>query len=88
MLYLMQCYQNTLDNPAKLASTVELLENTSILVDIFLDKRPITSLQDNRLNKLKEVWSFFNVWEHEIEQCQMYTSSKNLIPFETREDLN
>jgi hypothetical protein len=51
----MQCYQNTLDNPAKLASTVELLENTSILVDIFLDKRPITSLQDNRLNKLKEV---------------------------------
>lgn len=55
MLYLMQCYQNTLDNPAKLASTVELLENTSILVDIFLDKRPITSLQDNRLNKLKEV---------------------------------
>lgn len=38
MLYLMKIYQGTLDNPARLASTVELLENTSILVNIFLDK--------------------------------------------------
>jgi hypothetical protein len=43
-------------------------------VDIFLDKRPITSLQDNRLNKLKEVWSFFNVWEHEIPVIPYYWS--------------
>jgi len=49
MLYLMKLYQGTLDNPARLVSTVELLENTSILVNIFLDKRPIINLHDNRL---------------------------------------
>ena len=35
MLYLMKLYQGTLDNLARLASTVKLLENTSILVNIF-----------------------------------------------------
>jgi hypothetical protein len=60
----MKLYQGTLDNPARLASTVELLENTSILV--FLDKRPITNLQDNRLKKLEDVLSYFKNWENEI----------------------
>lgn len=35
MLYLMKAYQATLHNPQNLASSIELLENTSKLVDIF-----------------------------------------------------
>jgi hypothetical protein len=86
MLYLMKLYQGTLDNPARLASTVELLENTSILVNIFLDKRPITNLQDNRLKKLEDVLSYFKNWENELNNCKMFNPSKNLITAETRED--
>ncbi|CAC5362859.1 unnamed protein product [Mytilus coruscus] len=88
MLYLMKCYQSTLENPESLASTVEILENSSILVDIFLDKRPINNLQDPRLQKLKNVLLFFNKWEKEIEHCKLYSASKNLITFQIREDLN
>lgn len=88
MLYLMKFYQSTLENPESLASTVEILENSSILVDIFLDKRPINNLQDPRLQKLKNVLLFFNKWEKEIEHCKLYRASENLITFQTREDLN
>ncbi|VDI20706.1 Hypothetical predicted protein [Mytilus galloprovincialis] len=88
MLYLMKCYQSTLENPESLASTVEILENSSIIVDFFLDKRPINNLQDPRLQKLKNVLLFFNKWEKEIEHCKLYSASKNLITFQTREDLN
>jgi hypothetical protein len=84
MLYLMKLYQGTLDNPARLASTMELLENTSILVNIFLDKRPITNLQDNRLKKLEDVLSYFKNWENEITNCKMFNPSKNLMTAETR----
>jgi hypothetical protein len=35
MLYLMKLYQGTLDNPARLASTMELLENTSFVLGIW-----------------------------------------------------
>ena len=73
----MKLYQGTLDNPARLASTVELLENTSILVNIYLDKRPITNLHDNRLKKLEDILSYFKNWENEITNCKMFNPSKN-----------
>lgn len=53
MLYLMKAYQATLHNPQNLASSIELLENTSKLVDIFCTiNQPISSLQDPKFETL------------------------------------
>ena len=38
MLFVMKSYQATLDDPERLSSTVCLMENTSVLVDVFKDK--------------------------------------------------
>lgn len=59
MLYLMKVYQASLNNPEELASSMELLENTSILVDIFSNvNQPICSLSNKRLDNLREVLIF------------------------------
>lgn len=59
MLYLMKVYQASLNNPEELAYSMDLLENTSILVDIFSNvNQPICSLSDKRLDNLREVFFF------------------------------
>lgn len=88
MLFLFKSYQATLDVPERLASTILLLENTSVLVDIFRDTRPIIEKTDTRLTQLDAVLSFFNKWEETISQTNLYTTSKHLFPQETRDDLN
>jgi hypothetical protein len=88
MLYLMRCYQSTIENPAKLTSTIEVLENTAILVEIFHDTRPITRLSDQRLKKLRDVLLYFTTWEDEINQNNAYNAPKNLMTSETRDDLH
>lgn len=88
MLFLMKSYQATLHDPERLSSTVALLENTSVLVEIFRDRRPISEPSDGRLQQLEQVLQFFNTWEENIKASVVYTSSKNLFTDETREDLN
>lgn len=88
MLFLFKSYQATLDVPERLASTILLLEHTSILVDVFRDTRPISERTDTRLTQLAAVLSFFNKWEETIHQSKLYTASKHLFPQETRDDLN
>ena len=56
MLHLMQCYGNTLQNPSHLQSTIQLLQNTSQLIDIFRDHRPIIDTSDERLATLKKIF--------------------------------
>ena len=70
MLFLMKSYQATLSTPEKLASIVELLEHTSILVDFFSDTRPIASASDRRLEDLNKVLKFFNGWEEQIKSLK------------------
>lgn len=71
MLYLMKSYQATLSQPESLASTVELLEQTSVLVDIFSDTRPISSVSDKRLQELNKVLHFFNSWEEQVKSSKI-----------------
>lgn len=89
MLYLMKSYQSTLKDPERLASSVELLEATSVLVDIFSNKnQPIFSLSDNRIKSLQDCLSFFNKWEEDVITSDLYLKEKNLFTQETRDDLN
>lgn len=89
MLYLMKVYQASLNNPEELASSMELLENTSILVDIFSNvNQPICSLSNKRLDNLREVLIFFNSWEDQVTKSEHGIVSKHLITRETRVDIH
>ena len=59
MLFLMKSYQATLDKPELVSSTVCFLENSSVLVDVFTDRRPVCEPSDKRLRRLGEVLEFF-----------------------------
>lgn len=80
MLYLMKCYQETLPNPKILASSIQLLEHTSQLVDIFCTKnKPVSSMDSPQFATMRKVLDFFNSWEETINKSVMYIGSKNLI---------
>ncbi|KAK3086240.1 hypothetical protein FSP39_015651 [Pinctada imbricata] len=85
MLYLMQAYKSSLEEKQgeALNSTIDLLSQTSEMVDIFMDSRPIISQCDQRLNKLQTILTFFHAWENDprLNKC-------NLITRETREDID
>ena len=44
MLFLMKSYQATLNDPERLSATIQLLEKTSVLVELFGDTRPIYAI--------------------------------------------
>lgn len=88
MLFLFKSYQATIDDPERLASTICLLENTAVLVEVFSDKRPIIEVADTRLKHLSDALRFFNQWEESIKQSSVHNQIKNLFPQETRDDLN
>lgn len=85
----MKAYQATLHNPQNLASSIELLENTSKLVDIFCTiNQPISSLQDPKFETLNNITKFFTSLENAMDKSVMHISSKNHITSETRTDIN
>lgn len=89
MLYLMKSYQSTMKNPDNLASSIELLEMTSQIVDIFCSRnRPISSQEDSRFETLHTVLNYFKSWEGAVEKSVMLVPSKNLMTLETRTDLD
>ena len=69
MLHALQMYQISLgDKGNVLSGLIELLQQTSHLVTIFRDMRPVTSLSDSRLNTLRSVNSWFTAWEKHVEE--------------------
>ena len=89
MLFLIKSYQATLDDPERLsAATVQLLEHSSVLVEIFRDTRPISDTMDKRFDQLDVVLKFFTDWERNIAKSVKYTPVKHLLPQETRDDIN
>ena len=67
MLQLMYDLRLTLGQDGrKLNATIDLLQQTSVLVAIFRDVRPIIDLSDHRLLKLRDVMRWFNQWEGAI----------------------
>lgn len=88
MLYLMKAYQQTLENTTYLASSIVLLEHTSVLIDIFCNRnRPISQVTDTRLTELRTVSQFFKSWRTTVEESPFQVTSKHFLTRETAEDL-
>ena len=89
MLHLMCTYQSTVANSHCLDSTIALLKQTSILVEIFSNnKSKVDSMDDVRIMKILQVLKFFHEWEKSFEHLSFKDKSKYLITRETREDLD
>ena len=63
MLYLFQEYQKTLDDPEKMDAVIELLQQTSLFIEIFRSPQPICSIHDIRLTQLRTILAYFEDWE-------------------------
>lgn len=88
MLYLMKSYQQTIEDPETLASSVALLEHTSTLIEIFCDRnRPISAMSDNRLHQITTASQFFLDWEKQVNDSVFLVISKNYLTKETSEDI-
>lgn len=88
MLHLMELYQQSLgDMGNELNSSIKLLRQTSVLVKVFRDKRPITSYEDNRLVQIRNVLKWFQKWEKVIKDSNRKDKEKCLISMQTREDI-
>jgi hypothetical protein len=84
MLNLMVQYKNSLKNGAVLDSAIELLTQTSELISIFRDKRPIKSMDDTRLSSLKAIRQWFREWRNEISnEEQSAKLREKMLPSKT-----
>lgn len=69
MLHLFLEYQSTLGkNGFILNGPIKLLQQTSKLVRIFRDRRPVMSLDDERLRDLQHVLAWFQEWREGIQK--------------------
>ena len=91
MLHLMECFQMFLGEDGYLLDdSVALPKATSIIVSTFRDRKPITDIEDKRLDDLMTALTCFNDWETHINNKAVAASAKDkqLMSFQTREDLN
>ncbi|XP_052237193.1 uncharacterized protein LOC127848653 [Dreissena polymorpha] len=67
MCHCFTLYKNALGEKGKILNgVIELLQQTSKMVEIFRDKMPISNKSDKRLLKIKEVDVWFVQWENGI----------------------
>lgn len=89
MLHLVKTYANSLvESSIYLKSTIELLENTSILVDNFRDHRAIRDISDERLQQNQNVLKWFQAWETSVQSnLDIKDKEKHMISHQTRSDI-
>ena len=89
MLYLMRQYQKTLSDPSSVEGTVDLLCETSKLVEIFRSHMPLTSLEDERIDQLREVCVHFRDWNYfcKAQKDSLVTKKDIFITMESYNDL-
>ena len=69
-------YQSTLTNSEHLDSTIALLEQTSVLVDIFSNnKTQVDSMDDVCTSKIFAVLQFFHNWEESYDELSIKCKS-------------
>ena len=71
----LQLYQQSLDKPAELEATIELLQHSSNLVAIFNDQHPWSTLCDERYSKLKRAGEYFTQFEGVDPKCSFTTQT-------------
>lgn len=91
MLYAMKMYQNTLGEKGQvLNGAIELLEQTSKLIQIFRDMRPIKCIDDSRIITLRDISAWFLGWTSSIQTNDSIPSKekgKKLLSHQCSEDL-
>ena len=76
MLNLMEAYQQHLGSKGSvLDGAIELLKNTSVLIDIFRYRRPANESNDIRFTKLHAVQQWFLNWQCKVTKNQNHTRS-------------
>lgn len=58
----LQLYRTSLASPTTIDATIELLEHTTKLIEVFLSRRPLVTLSDSRLADLRTCHTYFNQW--------------------------
>jgi hypothetical protein len=87
MLNVMKCFSSFLHDGDYLNGTINFLEQTALLISIFHDKRPITSMEDLRLNQLQDIYKWFCDWETKAKKPDNNNTSKPLPSWECMEDV-
>ena len=91
MIHAMKMYQQALGEKGQvLNGVVEMLEQTSKMVEIFRDMRPIKSVYDTRLKTLTSVTEWFQQWQISIFECTdipRKEKSKKLLSTQCSEDI-
>ncbi|KAJ8044896.1 ATP-dependent DNA helicase PIF1 [Holothuria leucospilota] len=77
-LNLMRSFRSSLPDGSFLNSSIELLENTSRMISVFRDKRPIKTVTDERFEILNDVLEWFQKWRMQAE------SNEDLTPAERK----
>lgn len=75
MLYFMKAYQQTMENPEFMASSIVLLEHTLVLIDIFCNRN--RSIPNPRLAEIRKDSQFFESWK-ELGKNPLSRWSKNI----------
>lgn len=83
MLHLMKLYKSSLgDAGTKVDATIELLQQTSVLIQNFKD------ISDERIKQNNDVLQWFIEWEKMIkDNSEIKNKEKHLISHQTREDI-
>ena len=59
----MQHYATTLAKPEELEATIELLEHSSKMITLFLDRQPLCSAADPRVGILEQAADYFSQFQ-------------------------
>ena len=91
MLNLMIEYQKHLGDKASILNgVVELLKRTSSFIQFFNDKRPVKTLNDERLKELVMVANWFDEWKKKALQNEEVTKKnrgKSILSLQCHEDI-
>ncbi|KAL3873591.1 hypothetical protein ACJMK2_036688 [Sinanodonta woodiana] len=82
----MTSYQASLPDGSHLNSTIQLLENTSQMISIFRDHRPVKNVDDERLQYLYNILQWFTNWHisaNNDENIAMGERSKSLLSIDS-----
>lgn len=78
MLNLMKVYRKSLgESGARLDGAVRFLEQTSKLIAIFRNPRPIFELDDNRLDQLRDILCWFKSWDQSVAKAVVTNVQRN-----------
>lgn len=79
--FFLQSYQAYLagipgSDPLSLDSTIQFLEHTSSMIELFHDRHHIYDSKDGRLRKLQMALDFFKTWKENVQDSKEFLSDK------------